>query len=146
MAKYKYATWMAALILGLGIVGYSPVKEAVQATPPVNKHLTLVIYKDKNYASDVYDNTYAAVQVTVEKIQGDKRHIVYDTTYDARLLKDFPSAEQAYLQEVTIPDVFANKEQVVVSYVLTYYSQGSRLQVQDGSVLEGEHEQVNIGM
>ena len=146
MAKYKYASWMAALILGLGIVGYSPVKEAVQAAPPVNKHLTLVIYKDKNYASEAYEDTYAAVQVTVEKVHGEERHIVYDTTYDARLLKEYPSADKAYLQEVTVPNVFADKEQVVVSYVLTYYSQGSRLQMQDGSVLDGDSGQVNIGI
>ena len=51
---------MAAFILGLGFVGYKPVKEAITETP-VNKNLTLVIYKDNNYTSEAYARTYAQV-------------------------------------------------------------------------------------
>jgi hypothetical protein len=145
MAKYKYASWMAALILGLGIVGYKPVKEAFTETP-VNKNITLVIYKDNNYASGVYDYSFAQVHVIVERVKGKDRHIEWDSTFDAKLLKEYPTAENAYTKEVTVPNVFANKEQIEVYYILTYYSDSSRLQMQNGLVLKEENERLKIGI
>jgi len=145
MAKYKYASWMAAFILGLGIVGYKPVKEAFTETP-VNKNITLVIYKDNNYTSKAYDYSFAQVHVIVERIKGGDRSIALDTTFDARLLKEYPSAENAYVQEVMVPNVFANKEAIEVKYTLTYYSGTSQLQTQNGLVLKGQKEQLKIGI
>ena len=145
MAKYKYASWMAALLLGLGIVGYKPVKNAFTEIP-VNKNLTLVIYKDNNYISEVYDHSSAQVHVIVERIKGGDRRVELDTTFMAKLLKEYPSAENAYIQDVSIPNVFANKEEIEVKYVLTYYSDSSQLQMQDGLVLKNENEQLKIGI
>ena len=145
MAKYKYASWMAAFILGLGIVGYKPVKKAFTETP-VTKNLILVIYKDNNYTSEAYDYSFAQVHVIVERVKGGDRRIELDTTFDAKLLKEYPSAENAYKQEVMIPNVFANKEEIEVKYILTYYSGGSRLQMQDGLILKGENERLKIGI
>ena len=66
MAKYKYSSWMAAFILGLGIVGYIPVKEAI-TEKPVDKKVILAIYKQNDYNSEAYENTYAQLHITVER-------------------------------------------------------------------------------
>ena len=145
MAKYKYASWMAAFILGLGIVGYKPVEKAFTEAP-VDKNITLVIYKNSNYTSDVYDYSFAQVHIIVERVKGGDRRIELDTTFDAKLLKEYPLAENAYKQEVMIPNVFTNKEEIEVRYILTYYSGGSRLQMQNGLVLKGENERLKIGI
>ena len=145
MAKYKYASWMAAFLLGLGIVSYKPVKEAFTEIP-VNKSLTLVIYKDNNYSSTIYNHSSAQVHIIVERVKGGDRRIELDTTFDAKLLKEYPSAENAYMQGVSIPNVFANKEEIEVKYILTYYSGSSQLQMQDGLVLKQENEQLKIGI
>jgi hypothetical protein len=145
MAKYKYASWMAAFILGLGIVGYKPVKEAFTEAP-VDKNITLVIYKDNNYTSEVYDYSVAQVHVIVERVKGEDHRVELDTTFDAKLLKEYPSAKNAYIQKVMIPNVFANKEEIEVKYILTYYSGNSQLQIQNSLVLKGENERVKIGI
>jgi hypothetical protein len=145
MAKYKYASWMAALILGLGIAGYRPVKEAFTEAP-VNKNVTLVIYKDDNYASEVYDYSFAQVHVTVERVKGRDRRIEWDTTFNAKLLKEYPAAENAYTKQVTIPNVCTNKEEIEVDYILTYSSSNSHLQMQNGLVVKGENERLKIGI
>jgi len=145
MAKYKYASWMAAFFLGLGIVSYKPVKKALTEAP-VNKNITLVIYKDNNYTSDVYDCSFAQVHVIVERVKGEDRRIEMDTTFDAKLLKEYPSAENAYIQEVMIPNVFANKEEIEVKYILTYYSGSSRLEMQNSLFLKEENERLKIGI
>ena len=145
MARYKYASWMAAFILGLGIVSYKPVKNAF-TEKRVDKHFTLVIYKDNNYTSETYHRSFAQVHVIVERIKGADRSIELDTTFDAKLLKDYPSAGKAFRQKVMIPNVFANSEEIEVTYILTYYSGGSQLQMQNGLVLKGENERLKIGI
>ena len=145
MAKYKYASWMAAFILGLGIVGYKPVKEAI-TEKPVDKKVILAIYKESDYLSEAYNYTYAQVHVTVERVNGANSTIALDTTFDGQLLKDYPEAANAQLQEVTIPNVFAKKEEVKVKYVLTYYSNGSQLQMQNSLKLNNEIERLDIGI
>ncbi|HEX5152160.1 MAG TPA: hypothetical protein VFW07_11985 [Parafilimonas sp.] len=146
MAKYKYVSWMTAFFLGLGIVGYKPVKKVFTAIPPVNKNITLVIYKDDNYTSEAYDHSFAQVHLVIERVKGKDRRIELDTTFNAKLLKEYPSAENAYVQQVTIPNVFANKEEIEVRYTLTYYSGNSELQMQNGLVLKEENERLKIGI
>jgi hypothetical protein len=145
MTKYKYSSWMAAFILGLGIMSYKPVKEAI-TEKPVDQEFTLAIYKDQDYSSDAYNYTYAQVHITVEKLNGSKRIVELDTTFDNQLVKNYPTIETAQLQKVRIPNVFANKEEVIVSYEITYDSDGSLLQMQNSKVLKSENEHLNIGI
>jgi hypothetical protein len=145
MTRYKYSSWMAAFILGLGIMSYKPVKEAIMEKP-VDKEFTLAIYKKLDYSSDAYNYTYGQVHITVEKLNGSKRIVELDTTFDNQLLKNYPTIENAQLQKVRIPNVFVNKEEVLVSYEITYYSEGSLLQMQNSKVLKNENEHLNIGI
>ena len=145
MAKYKYSSWMAALILGLGIVGYIPVKEAI-TEKPVDKKVILAIYKQNDYNSEAYENTYAQLHITVEKREGAESSIALDTIFNGHLLRDYPNAENAQLQEVTIPNVFAKREKVTVKYVLTYYSNGSQLQMQNSLVVNSKTGKLDIGI
>ncbi len=145
MTKYKYSSWMAAFILGLGIMSYKPIKEAI-TEKPVDQDFTLAIYKNLDYSSDAYNYTYGQVHITVEKLNGSKRIVELDTTFDNQLLKNYPTIENAQLQKVTIPNVFVNKEEVIVSYEITYDSDGSLLQMQNSKVLKNENEHLNIGI
>lgn len=145
MTKYKYSSWMIAFILGLGIVSYKPVKEAI-TEKPVDKEFTLAIYRDLDYSSKAYNSTYAQVHITVEKLSGSKSIVEIDTTFDNLLAKNYPTIENAQLQKVRIPNVYTNKEEVIVTYILTYYSDGSKLQVQNSRVIKNENEHLDIGI
>ena len=145
MAKYKYSSWMAAFILGLGIISYKPVKEAI-TEKPADQKFTLAVYKNYDYLSGAYNYTYAQVHITVEKINGSKSTVELDTTFSNQLLRNYPTIKNASLQKVTIPNVFANKEKVMVTYVLTYFSDGSQLQMQNIKVLKDQNEHLDIGI
>lgn len=145
MTKYKYSSWMAAFILGLGIISYKPVKDAI-TEKPVNEKFTMAVYKNFDYSSNVYDSTFAQVHVVVAKINGSKSTVELDTTFSNQLLKSYPTVEGASLQQVTVPNVFANREKIMVMYELTYSSDSSRLQVQNIKVLENKNERVDIGI
>ena len=74
---------------------------------------------------------------TVEKVNGKKRTLVWDTTLDSKLLSDYPSVENALSQNITVPNVFDKKEHLEVTYILTYDSKGSRLQMQGDAAVSG---------
>ena len=112
-----------------------PVKKIFQEEP-VSKNIAFTIYKGANYSSKVYDGTSVQIHIIVEKVRGSKSTVVWDKTFDEKLLKQYPSLENAITQQVNIANVFEKKEQLVVRYYLTYNSKGSELQMQEARVVE----------
>lgn len=131
----KYIIGLAVILLITGAVFYTPIKRKFQEEP-VNKNIALTIYRGANYSSKVYDGTSVQIHIIVEKVRGSKSTVVWDKTFDEKLLKQYPSLENAITQQVNITDVFEKKEQLIVRYYLTYNSKGSELQMQDARVVE----------
>ena len=130
----KYLLWLLPVIV-IGAAMCQPVKEAM-TSKPVDKSISIAVYKGTPYASDIYNNTSAQLHVTIEKVKDGHRMQVWNKTFDARLLKQYPSPEQAMLQTVTVPKVFC-KEHLEVTYTVTYNSSGSQLQMQSAAVVPG---------
>jgi hypothetical protein len=130
----KYLLWLPAVIV-IGAAMCQPVKEALLGKP-VDKSISIAVYKGTNYASDIYNNTSAQLHVTIEKVKDGHRTQVWDKTFDPRLLKQYPSPEQAMLQTVTVPKVFC-KEQLEVRYTIMYNSDGSQLQMRSAALVPG---------
>ncbi|CAN5790796.1 hypothetical protein BH10BAC2_BH10BAC2_47230 [soil metagenome] len=131
----KYIIGLAVILLITCAAFYKPIKSIFQEKP-VNKNIAFTIYKGANYSSKVYDGTSVQIHIIVEKVRGSKSTVVWDKTFDEKLLKQYPSLENAITQQINIADVFEKKEQLVVRYYLTYNSKGSELQMQDALVVE----------
>ena len=130
----KLLTWIPAVMV-LGAVIYKPVKEATESRL-VDKNISFAVYKGSSYASGIYNNTSAQVHMIVEKVNTKgERTIVWDKTLDSRCLSQYPSAENALKENITIHNVNQKKERLVVYYTLTYNSKGSELQMQDGAIV-----------
>jgi hypothetical protein len=130
----KFLTWLPAVMV-LGAVTYKPVKEAAESKL-VDKDISFAVYKGSSYASGAYNSTSAQVHMIVEKINTNGQHtIVWDKTLDSKYLSQYPSAENALKENVTIHNVNQKKEHLVVYYTLTYDSKGSELQMQDGTIV-----------
>jgi hypothetical protein len=114
------------------------IKETVTPAKPVEKNISFALYKGNDYNADVYNNTSATVHITIEKVSSKGRSIVWDKTFDAQTLKQYPSLQQAIAQTVKVPNVFDSKEHLEVSYTLTYNSKGSKLQMQNGVMVNGK--------
>jgi hypothetical protein len=142
----KILAWLPALFV-LGAVAYKPVKEATQPTL-VNKNISFTVYKNSSYSSVVYNNTSAQVHIVVEKINDKgQRTKVWDRMLDAKCLSQYPSAENALQQKITIPNVNEKKERIIVYYTLTYNSKGSELQMQEGMVVRDNNtSKINISI
>ena len=140
----KYLVWLPALMV-LGAVMYKPVKEATESKL-VNKNISVEVYKGSSYTSGIYNNTSAQVQIIVEKVNTKGQHtIVWDKTLDSKYVNQYPTAENALKQNITILGINEKKEYLVVHYTLTYNSKGSELQMWESTIVkENNSEKVEI--
>src|SRR6266498_221400 len=142
----KYLVWLSAFMV-LGALIYKPVKKATE-TKPVNKNISFSVYKSSSYTSGVYRNTSAGVDIIVEKVNAKGQHtIVWDKKLESKYLSQYPSAENALKQNITIYNLNRKKEYLVVHYILTYNSKGSELQMKDCTIMKGSNPgKVEIGI
>ena len=102
---------------------------------PVDKQVQLTIYSNNDYSAEAYNEALASVHVVVTKVKGSSKKIVWEKTFTALPLKNYPTLGNAFTQQVNIPDVFDSKEKLEVSYSITYDSKGSVLRFVNGEVL-----------
>ncbi|MBG9378046.1 hypothetical protein I5907_17540 [Panacibacter sp. DH6] len=135
-----------AMVLAIAAMGKQVIALMTPAKP-VEKSVSFALYKEGNYAADIYHNTFAGVHIVIEKVNGKSRKKVWDKTFDAQMLQQYPSMQEAIAQTVSISNVFDNKEHLEVSYTLTYNTKGSELQMQSGIVVKGNgNDKVYIGI
>jgi hypothetical protein len=134
----KYLAWLPALI-ALAAVVYKPVTEVRNSTLE-SKDISFAIYKSSNYSSEIYENTSAQVEITIEKVNSKGEHsVVWQKVLGAKSLSYYPSAENALKQNITIQNLNGNKEYLVVNYTLTYNSKGSELRMHEGVVVKDKN-------
>jgi hypothetical protein len=133
----KHLLWFSVVVVIAVAAMSKQVKEVITPAKPVEKSVSFALYKGSDYASDVYNSTSAMVHITIEKVSGKTRNTVWEKTFDAQMLKQYPSLQEAIAQTVKVPNVFDAKEHLEVSYTLTYNSKGSELQMQNGMVVKG---------
>jgi hypothetical protein len=142
----KYLLWLPLLWFGFGAGIYTTAKGTKAPEKTVNKNISFAVYKGDNYASDVYNNTSATLHIIIVKVTGNNRSVVWDKTFNARLLKQYPSLENALTQNVIVPNVLDNKEHLEVTYTLTYNSNGNELQMHSGTVVYGNSDKLDISI
>lgn len=142
----KHLLWLSVIVVVAIAAMNKQVRESIApSAKPVEQSVSFAVYKESNYASSIYNNTSAKVHVVIEKVRGTERKTVWEKTFDAQTLKDYPSLQEAMAQTVKVPNVFNSKEHLEVSYTLTYNSKGTELQMQNGVVVNSNNK-VYIGI
>ena len=134
MKKNLIIAAIVTVVAIFGIVAYKPIKRAFSDTP-VEKRIALNVYRAGNYNADIYNHTSAQVHIIVEKVGKHSRTIVFEKTIDAKLLKQYPTADKPMVEKIIVPGIFDKKEHLEVKYILTYDSKGSQLEMQNGTVV-----------
>ena len=134
MKKNLIITGIIAATAIIGVIAYNSIKQVLTETP-VEKSIAFSVYRANNYTSDVYSQTSAQVHIIIEKVGKHSRTIVWEKTMDARLLKQYPTVDQATSQKIIVPGIFDKKEHLEIKYVLIYDSKGSQLEMQDGKIV-----------
>lgn len=134
MKKNLIIAGLVAVTIVAASFAYKPIINAI-TEKPVSKSIAVSVYRDTNYNSDIYNQTSARVHIVVEKVSKKGRSIVWENTIDARLLKQYPTADKAISQKIVVPGVFERKEHLEVKYYLIYDSKGTELEMQNGAVV-----------
>ena len=98
-----------------------------ESVQPVNKHISVEVYKTASYLSPVYSNATASLEVTIVRVKNNKKDTVWQHSFKPTELKDFPASDKPITQKISIPNVNDSKETLEVYYKVTYNSQGSIL-------------------
>ena len=140
----KALIWLPAL-LTIGVTTlYRPVTEA--STPKIeDKAVSVVIYKAADYTSPIYNNSTAEAHIIIEKVnRKGQRFIVWGKTISSETLSEYPTLSNAQSQNITVPNVNKKNEHLEVTYILTYNSKGSELQMQGGDIITDGSNSVRI--
>jgi len=113
-----------------------PLVEKITTEKTVSKSVSFAVYKADNYSASIYNNASAKLQVAIVKVRNGKRSTVWQKEYDAKLLKEYPSLQNALAQKVVVNNIVDGKEKLEVVYTITYDSDGSTMQLQDGTVID----------
>jgi len=105
------------------------------AKKPVDKNVNVEIYKTASYVSPAYANTFATLEVTVVRINGNKKDTAFQHTFQPKQLKDYPAYDKPFVQTITIPNVNDNREKLEIFYRLKYDTKGSELNFSDGTTI-----------
>jgi len=132
------------ILLGLTLpaaIFHTQIANIFSAEKPVSKKISLSIARDANYNQSVYDLSKASVKVVIFKVRDNKQIVLWDKTYDAIRLKDYPTLQNALHNEITVSNILDKKERLYVTYIITYNTNGGFMRIENGtSVLKGEKE------
>lgn len=129
----KHLLWFTVALVAAALATFhTQVAAWIAPEKPVSKSISFEVYKAGDYTSAIYNDASAKLRVTVTKVSGNNRTIVWDKTFDALQLRQYPSLKNAISQKVVIGNVFDSKEHLEVTYTLTYNSKGSVLEMQNG--------------
>jgi len=142
----KYFLWLPVALFVSGSAIYSPVQRGAERERTENKSISFAVYKGNSYTSDIYNKTSVKLHIIIEKVRDKNRVVVWDKTFDAKLLKEYPGLENALSQKVIVPNVLDKKEHLEVTYTLLYNSNGSELQMQSGTIVYGSSDKVDISI
>ena len=103
-----------------------------------SKTINMAVFTSNNYNAAIYNASTAGLKITVKKANGNKTETVWEKSFPSLALKFFPGAVNAFKQVIEIPAIL-KKDVLQVSYILTYNTGGSIIQMQGDEVVDGKH-------
>ncbi|MEP6844708.1 MAG: hypothetical protein ABI861_01835, partial [Panacibacter sp.] len=128
----KYLIISAIVLVTIASAFYTYNTKTVTTTEnAVDKTIDMQVFAAANYSSPVYNGSNASLNVTITKIKDDKKEILWQMSYPALELKEFPENINAFKQKISIPAIFGKTTGLEINYTLTYNSNGSILQMKN---------------
>ena len=126
------------ILLGLTLpaaIFHTQVANVFSTEKAVNKEVSFSITRDTNYNEKAYDMASATVRVVIFKVRDNKQTILWNKVYGSMLLKDFPVNGKQMAETVIVRNISDRKEKLFVTYIVTYNTKGSVVELQNGTTL-----------
>ena len=132
----KCVLWLFFILIvsGVGIAAYEPIT-SFKRDKPIEKEVLISLYKGVSYTSKAYNESSAEIYMSIEKVGSTTRSVVWDTTFNAMLLRKYPSIKKAISKKIIVPNVSEKKEHLEMNYLLTYTSKGSTIKIQGSNTV-----------
>jgi hypothetical protein len=120
------------IILSMGFITasfHAQVKKLVIRERKVSKIVDMGISSKSNYSSSAYKYCEARIDYTITRIKGAQRDTLVQKQVQPFKLKELHSFAKSFNEQIAINDVAERREQIVISYTVTYASKGSELRV-----------------
>lgn len=108
---------------------HAQVKKLVIKERKVSKNIDMAISTNNNYSSNAYKYCEARIDYTVIKKRGTHTDTLMQKQFQPFNLKELPSFAKSFKEQIEIKDVAERKEQIWITYTVTYLSKGSELSV-----------------
>jgi hypothetical protein len=131
--KTKLIITVTSAILVLTSGSFIGIKNSIKK--PVDKNINVEVYKTASYIAPAYANTFATLEVTIVRVNGNKKDTAFQHIFQPKELKDYPASDKPLVQTITIPNVNDNRERLEIFYRLTYNTKGSELNFSEGTVI-----------
>ena len=131
----KKSLIIASIGLTIMFCSCKKIKKLIVPTPLISKSIDLSLCKNISYTAPVYNNASATVRVTITKIKGKTRQIVWQHNYGPKQLKQYASFKKPWSQKIIIRNVNDKKETLEVSYSLVYNIKGTVLNLTSDTLL-----------
>ncbi len=100
------------------------------------KTINIAFYSSSNFNASAYNASTVGLNVIVTQIRYNKEKIVWQRNFPFLQLKQFPSINKAFKPRIDLPYTFTN-DKFQVSYVLTYNSSGSIIEIKNNQFFSG---------
>ena len=143
----KKSLWSLIGLMVIGVAVFMLITGSVSNKKTVDKRVSFAVYKGNNYTSRVYNEAYAKLHVSIEIVRRNNRTTVWEKTYDAKLLKQYPDFKHSFTQQVTIHDLVEKKEHLEVAYTRIYNWRDSELEIQNATIVSDScNDKLNISI
>lgn len=132
--KLKKAITLIAIAVSVSIFCVQE-KSLFTTEKPTIKNIIFEVYKSDDYLSAIYKDVSAKICITITKVSPGSRVAVWSKTFDPLQLKQYPSFCDALSQKLAIDNVFDRREHLEIRYTISYYSNGSVLEMKSDVVV-----------
>ncbi len=123
------------VIITTGFISYK-----TSTVKKINKNINVEVFKDASYNAPIYADAFATINITVIKVNGNKKDTAFTHNFAPMQLKSFPACNKPLTSKISVGNINDSKESLEVYYTLTYNTKGSQLVFSDVTLI-GKGEQ-----
>jgi len=126
---------IAAIIMSGAIGLYGKKISYLIYEKPLVKTVEFSISAGSDYSAPLYKKSKADVYLSIYKFSNNNREIIWEGSLDKGAISSYPFTSPPLYRKVSIYNVYENRETLVASYKVRYYSKGYELSYEDGIIL-----------
>jgi len=95
------------------------------------------IFVGTNYSGKLYKKSKAKVILSVYRLQGNSKDVLWESIVDRGNLRNYPQRNNALFRNLTFYNIPEHSQQIVASYKVVYNTKASEMAYEENCLLSG---------